>query len=72
MRDEWVTEYYGPAGRRTNARAVRYVAGSDAIGPMGADLIPVDPAHEVTFMRDHHGQRAYSFAEISAEVVRNL
>src|SRR5688500_888520 len=29
MRGEWVTEYYGPAGPRTPARAVRYVVGSD-------------------------------------------
>jgi hypothetical protein len=46
-------EYYSqelvPAAR------VRFVAGSDVVGPMGSDLVPVGVDHAARFARDHNG-----------------
>lgn len=52
--DVWVTEYYG----RTHQPADRmvYVDGSDVMGPMGNDLLPIeDRSRAEGFVRDHGG-----------------
>lgn len=72
LHDAWVTEYYGPAGVRTNATAVQFVVGSDVPGPMGPDLIPVDPSRVEAFRRDHHAREAYAFDAVTADVLRTL
>jgi hypothetical protein len=72
MRDPWVTEYYGSAGTRTPAPSVRYVVGSDVIGPMGPDLIPVESARIDTFVRDHHGRASLAFDAITADTISHL
>jgi nitrous oxide reductase accessory protein NosL len=72
LHGEWVTEYYGPAGRRTDARSVRYVQGSDLVGPMGPDLVPVEPARLETFRRDHHPRRDLGFDDVTPAVLADL
>lgn len=72
MHGEWVTEYYGPASRRTDARTVRYAVGSDLVGPMGPDLVPVDPSQIETFRRDHRPRTILTFDQVTAEVLANL
>lgn len=70
LRDPWVTEYYSQ--RRRPASAVRYVQGSDTIGPMGPDFVPVDPARAETFRRDHRGSRVLTLEQITPAVLRTL
>ncbi len=52
--DVWVTEYYGRT--RHDVVGLFYVDGSDVMGPMGADLIPIDGRDRADgFARDHGG-----------------
>lgn len=60
----WVTEYYGVAGVRTPATNVRFVVGSDVVGPMGPELVPVDPARIDAFRRDHHASADHAFESL--------
>jgi copper chaperone NosL len=56
----YVTEYYST--RLVDARKVYFVIGSDVMGPMGQELIPVaDLAQARTFFRDHHGKKIRQF-----------
>lgn len=49
-----VVEHYSQA--RVPAESVVFVVGSDVIGPMGRDLIPVDRAHAAQFVAEHRGR----------------
>lgn len=52
----YVTEYYGT--RLLPASEVIFVAGSDVLGPMGQELVPVVGIEAAeTFRRDHKGQK---------------
>ncbi len=66
-----VTDYYEV--ERIDARLAFYVVGSDVLGPMGHELLPLAarPAAE-EFMRDHEGKRILSFDEVSATVLLGL
>jgi hypothetical protein len=72
LRDAWITEYYGRAGARTPAGSVRFVVGSDVVGPMGPDLVPVDRARVDAFVRDHHAREAFDYDAVNADVVSRL
>lgn len=61
----WVTPYYARAGVREDARTLRYAAGSDVRGPMGADLIPLREFEVATFTRDHRARRVLTFDEVT-------
>ena len=53
-REPAVTEYYSRTSRP--ADSVVYVDGSDVMGPMGRDLIPIEPRERAEgFVRDHGG-----------------
>ncbi len=65
-----VADFYDQ--RWQSADALRFVIGSDVVGPMGADLVPVDPARLAKFMSDHHGARALALAEVTPEVLSSL
>lgn len=59
-----VTGYY--SGGRIDANEAYYVIGSDVLGPMGHELVPlVDEAEAKEFMTDHKGRRTLRFADIS-------
>lgn len=67
----FVTGYYDQTA--IPARAALFVAGSDVLGPMGAELIPLrdrDEAEE--FMKDHDGTVILHFDEVDAEVLAGL
>lgn len=49
----WAVEYY--SGERAPLDQLRFVVGSDVLGPMGDDLIPVGE-HAERFARDHGGR----------------
>jgi copper chaperone NosL len=58
--DAWAVEYY--SGERRSITELRFIMGSDVLGPMGDDLVPVDE-HADRFVRDHGG-RVLQHAEI--------
>jgi nitrous oxide reductase accessory protein NosL len=65
------TEYYGLA--QVDARTAWFVLGSDVLGPMGHELIPLANEEDAReFMQDHQGQRILRFEEITPEVIREL
>jgi hypothetical protein len=72
LRGGWVTEYYGSAGTHTPIDAVEFMVGSDVVGPMGPDLIPVDPSRADGFRRDHHPRATYRADDITATVLSSL
>lgn len=60
-----VTGYYAPD--RIDAKQALYVVGSDVLGPMGHEFVPVaDAADADDFMKDHHGKRTLRFDEITS------
>jgi len=66
-----VTEYYGMT--RIDARGAWYVVGSDVLGPMGHELIPLasrDDAEE--FLRDHAGKGILRFDAVTLELLGDL
>jgi nitrous oxide reductase accessory protein NosL len=66
-----VTEYYGLA--RIDARAALFVIGSDVLGPMGHELIPLANDKDAQeFMADHKGRRILRFGDVNREVIRQL
>ena len=66
-----VTEYYGLT--RIGARDAWYVIGSDVLGPMGHELIPLasqDDADE--FLKDHSGRRLLRFDAVTPGLLKDL
>lgn len=56
----FVTEYY--TLRPVPAGSVLFVSGSDVLGPMGKELVPIAGKDEAqTFMRDHGGAKLMRF-----------
>lgn len=63
-----VTEFYGLT--RIDARKANYVAGSDVMGPMGHELVPLETrADAEEFLKDHKGKQIYTFDQITPEIV---
>ncbi len=59
----WVTDYY--SGKMVPAEKALFVTGSDVMGPMGAELVPVVGAEAAaTFSRDHHGDAILKFSQV--------
>jgi hypothetical protein len=48
---------------------VRFVTGSDVVGPMGPDLVPVAAESAARFARDHNGAPPKSARQIIDEGV---
>lgn len=66
-----VTEYYGL--RLIDARAALYVVGSDVLGPMGHELIPLmTEADAADFVKDHEGKKVLRFAEVTPDLLARL
>ena len=66
-----VTDYYGL--RRIAAEAAQFAVGSDVLGPMGHEFVPLaSDADAAEFMRDHAGKRLLRFAEIPADLPAKL
>jgi copper chaperone NosL len=66
-----VTEYYGLT--RIDARSAWYVIGSDVLGPMGHELIPLaTQADAEELLRDHQGVRILRFREVTPELLEGL
>ncbi|MBU0498852.1 MAG: nitrous oxide reductase accessory protein NosL [Gammaproteobacteria bacterium] len=66
-----VTEYYSLI--RMDARAAWYVIGSDVLGPMGNELIPLASGEDAReFLKDHAGKRILRFEEVTPELPAKL
>lgn len=67
-REAWLTDYY--TQRRIAAADARLVAGTDVVGPMGRELVPVgdDEAAE-RMMRDHHGRAVHRLSTLPASAL---
>jgi nitrous oxide reductase accessory protein NosL len=66
-----VTEYYSVS--LINARKAWYVIGSDVLGPMGHELIPLETEEDAKeFSSDHGGKRILRFGEVTYELLLKL
>lgn len=66
-----VTDYYGVT--RIDARSAWYVIGSDTLGPMGHELIPLATQAEAEeFLKDHQGKRIVRFDDIYPKLLEAL
>jgi copper chaperone NosL len=67
----FVTGYYNL--KMIDGREAYYVIGSDVLGPMGKELIPLASETEArTFMTDHSGRTMLRFADITPDIIRNI
>jgi copper chaperone NosL len=65
-----VQDYYDRRWR--SGDELRFVLGGDVIGPMGPDLVPVDPARATKFIQDHAADRALRLDEITMDVLTSV
>jgi copper chaperone NosL len=66
-----VTEYYGLT--RIDAREAFYVFGSEVLGPMGHELLPLETREDAEeFRRDHGGKQILRFEDVTQELLLNL
>lgn len=66
-----VTEYYDLS--RIDPRKAFFVIGSDVLGPMGHELIPLLSHEDATeFKADHKGVQILTFEEVTEQLLFNL
>ncbi len=66
-----VTDYYSV--QRIEARQAFYVIGSDVLGPMGHELIPLESEADAReFLADHRGVRIMNFEEVTLPLLEEL
>lgn len=69
--DIGVTDYYDL--KRIDARSALYVIGSDVLGPMGHEFIPLATLADARdFLKEHKGKRILRFDEITKEMPLQL
>jgi nitrous oxide reductase accessory protein NosL len=62
----YVTEYY--SAKLMDAKKMFYVTGSNVLGPMGDELIPVASEKQAQeFLKDHKGKGILKFQEITMD-----
>ncbi len=66
-----VVDYYST--KSFDAKTAYYVTGSDILGPMGHDFVPVkDKAAADDFKKEHKGDKVLKFDEVSLETVKAI
>jgi len=66
-----VKEYYDLT--RIDARSALYVVGSDVLGPMGHELVPLESRTAVDdYVRDHGGSGVFTFPEVTDGLLDRL
>ncbi len=64
----WATEYY--TTKQTNARDLLFVTGTNLVGPMGLDVIPVKgQAAAENLKKDYNGELILSLDQITPEIL---
>jgi len=67
----WVTEFYGLT--KIDARKALYVIGSDVLGPMGNEFVPLENQHDADdFLKEHKGKRIITFEQATPDVAVKL
>lgn len=71
MRSIAVTDFYNLD--KIDAKKALYVIGSDVLGPMGHELVPLATRADADdFMKDHKGKRILDFDQVTKEVAEKL
>jgi hypothetical protein len=65
-----VQDYYDRAWR--SGDDVVFVASSDVPGPMGADVVPLDPGRAAQFAREHTGTRPLHLSDVTLDLLLEL
>lgn len=67
----YVTDFYNL--ERIDARKAYFVTGSDVLGPMGRELVPLASQVDAKdFLKDHKGKRILDFTSVGKEVINTL
>ncbi len=67
----FVTEFYGL--KRIDARKAWFVQGSDVLGPMGNELVPLASAEDAAdFRKDHKGRQILHFDQVTPALIQSL
>lgn len=67
----FVTDFYNL--QRIDARKALFVVGSDVLGPMGHELVPLaNRADADDFLKDHKGKRVFAFDQVTRELTVGL
>lgn len=67
----WVTDFYNL--QRVDARKAWYVTGSDVLGPMGHEFVPLaSKADAEEFLKEHKGARLLSFDQVTRDMPASL
>ncbi len=67
----WVKDYY--TLKWVDAKKASFVLGSDVLGPMGHELVPLSSREAAEeFSRDHGGKHIFRFHEVRYETIRVL
>lgn len=67
----YVTDFYNL--QRMDARQALFVTGSDVLGPMGHEFVPLaNQADADDFMKDHKGKKIFSFERITPGIPEAL
>jgi copper chaperone NosL len=51
---------------------LEFALGSDVVGPMGEDAVPVDPKRAAKLATDHHASRVVKLEELTRSVLESL
>jgi len=63
-----VTDFYNLG--KVDARQAHFVIGSDVLGPMGNEFVPLANRMDAEeFLKDHKGKRALTFDQVTARLV---
>ena len=66
-----VTDFYNL--ERIDARQAKFVIGSDVLGPMGHELVPLaNQADADDFFKDHKGKKILSFDQINTDLLSTI
>ena len=66
-----VTDFYNL--QPVDARKAFYVIGSDVLGPMGHELVPLATREDAAdFLKDHKGRRILSFDQVTGDLPSRL
>ena len=67
----YVTDFYNL--ERIDARKAYFVTGSDVLGPMGHEFVPLaSKADADDFLKDHKGKKLYTFERITPALANAL
>lgn len=67
----WVTDFYNL--RRMDAKKAFYVTGSDVLGPMGHEFVPLATRDDAAdFVKDHKGRKILTFDQVVKDMPARL